>query len=84
MFAMKWQGDPKNFLTASKYHAPSILDRFKNDHHWSRAQRRDVKDFPQLRGAKIGLMFLRLLGDWTPVKLMGMNAMPIPIEYPSC
>jgi hypothetical protein len=79
-FASKWHGDPNNFLNSCKYHAPSILDRLKNDHHWSKSRGRDVRDYPQLRGAKIGPMFLRLLRDWTPVKLVAMDEIRIPID----
>jgi hypothetical protein len=57
-FAKKWGGDPRKFLESCKYHAPTVLDRLKKDRHRTSRTRQEVADYPQLRGPKIGPMFL--------------------------
>jgi hypothetical protein len=79
-FAMKWGSDPRKFLDSCKYHAPTILARLKKDRHGSRRNRQEVADYPQLRGPKIGPMFLRFLRDWAQIELSDMDEVPIPVD----
>ena len=79
-FADKWDGDPQKFLESCYYHAPTLLARLKKDRHPTRLNGRQVRDYPQLRGPKIGPMFLRLLRDWAQVELTDMDEVPIPVD----
>jgi hypothetical protein len=76
----KWGSDPRNFLNACKCHAPTIYSYLRNDKHRSSLGGRDVQDYPQLRGPKIGPMFLRFLRDWAHIQLTGMDEMPVPVD----
>ena len=79
-FAMKWGGDPRNFLQSCNYHAPTVLARLKRDRHRTRRNWREVLDYPQLRGPKMGPMFLQFLRDWAHIELRDMDEVPIPVD----
>lgn len=57
-FHEKWSGDLRRFLASCGRDAPTILDRLRNDQHLN--NERLVMDYPFLRGAKIGPLWLRL------------------------
>ena len=77
-FLKKYGGDPRNFLENCHYHAPTILDRLKNDTHEERGSQ--VPDFPYLRGPKIGCLWVRMLRDNVGIEMTGLEEVPIPVD----
>jgi len=78
-FLKKWSGDPRLFLSDCNWYAPTILSRLKTDiHPSSRGQQRD---FPFLRGDKIGPLWLRMLRDNANISdLKNLDQVPIPVD----
>ena len=78
-FCNKWQGDPRNFLADSNWHALRILQHLKVDTRLS-GQRR-IGDFPYLRGDKIGPLWLRMLRDTAGISnILSLDLVPIPVD----
>ena len=78
-FHKKWTGDPRKFLADCGWGAPTVLDRLKNDVHPQLSRR--VNDYPYLRGAKIGPLWLRMLRDNVGLsELKRMERVPIPVD----
>ncbi len=75
----KWGGEPAKFLESCDWDSLEILRRLKSDSH--SYNRRQVADFPYLRGDKIGPLWLRMLRDNVGVdKLRRLDEIPIPVD----
>jgi hypothetical protein len=78
-FHKKWNGDPLNLLKKCQWDSLQILHRLKNDKHYDYG--RSVYDFPNLRGPKIGPLWLRMLRDNIGItQLLNLNKVPIPVD----
>ncbi len=78
-FHKKWAGDPRRFLADCGWDAPTILARLQADRHPQNG--RMVLDYPFLRGAKIGPLWLRMLRDNVGIAdLKGLDRVPIPVD----
>lgn len=78
-FYKKWGGNPLNFLKQCNWDALIILEHLKNDIHIYRGE--PVPDYPYLRGAKIGPVWLRMLRDNVGItKLKNLDKVPIPVD----
>jgi hypothetical protein len=78
-FLKKYDGDPLNFLGECDWDSLKILQRLKNDTHLY--NRKEVADFPYLRGNKIGPLWLRMLRDNVGIeKLKKLDKVPIPVD----
>lgn len=77
-FLKKWNGDPRHFLAAYGYDAPTVLERLRHDSHVERG--REVADYPYLRGRKIARLWLRMLRDNVGIALRRMNLIDIPVD----
>jgi len=78
-FYKKWGRDPRNFLENCKWNSLLILRRLGQDTHLY--NRRPVKDFPYLRGPKIGPLWLRMLRDNVGLRrLRNLEGVPIPVD----
>ena len=76
---MKWGGDPRRFLEACGWDAPTVLKRLKTDTHQDGGRKRP--DFPNLRGDKIGPLWLRMLRNNVGIAdLRGLKLVPIPVD----
>lgn len=74
-FHGKWQDDPREFLSSCDWNSLNILERLRKDNHSL------VPDFPFLRGAKIGPLWLRMLRDNTMVyQIQNLELVPIPVD----
>jgi hypothetical protein len=77
-FLKKWGGDPRRFLMAYGYDAPTVRDHLVEDTHPQRGK--EVADFPYLRGPKIAPLWLRMLRDNVKIELGRMADIPIPVD----
>jgi hypothetical protein len=78
-FQKKWQGDPRYFLKSYGWQALHILDHLRGDVHPSGETQ--VPDFPYLRGAKIGPLWLRMLRDNAGIsEIQHLDQVPIPVD----
>ncbi len=77
-FFKKYDGDPRNFLKICDLDAPTVIERLRNDCH--DYNKRPVNDFPNLRGKKIGPLWLRMLRDNAGIELKRLDEMPIPVD----
>jgi hypothetical protein len=78
-FYKKWVGNPRLFLADCDWDAPTILNRLRADTHPQNNEM--VPDYPNLRGAKIGPLWLRMLRDNVGVSdLKGLDRVPIPVS----
>jgi hypothetical protein len=77
-FHKQWQGDPRNFLAACEWNAPTILERLTTGTHLNHGK--PVPDFPYLRGKKIGPLWLRMLRDNVGLSIRNLDAVPIPVD----
>lgn len=78
-FYKKWQGDPRKFLENCSWDAPLILARLKADSHLMGGKR--VKDYPYLRGDKIGPLWVRMLRDNVGLdEIRNLDKVPIPVD----
>lgn len=78
-FYTKWNSNPCNFLSACNWDSILILEHLKNDAHFENNKK--IKDFPNLRGPKIGPLWIRMLRD--NVGLLGLknlDKVPIPVD----
>lgn len=70
----RWTGDPRRFLEACNFHAPTILARLRSD----------LTDgepaFPLLRGAKIAPLWIRMLCDDAGIVLSDLADVPIAVD----
>jgi hypothetical protein len=78
-FYKKWKGDPRGFLADCGWDAPTVLERLRTETHPQ--GKRVVHDYPFLRGAKIGPLWLRMLRDNVGIgDLKGLDQVPIPVD----
>jgi len=78
-FFRKWDSNPVNFLDSSQWDSLLILEHLKNDIHFSDGKY--ASDFPNLRGAKIGPLWVRMLRDNVGItKLLNLDKAPIPVD----
>jgi len=78
-FQKKWNGDPRYFLEDCNWDSLKILERLRTDKHLY--NNRLVNDYPFLRGAKIGPLWLRMLRDNVGItKLKNLDQVPIPVD----
>jgi hypothetical protein len=78
-FSRKWGGDPLNFLESCNWDAIKILEHLNNDRHYSKGTL--ISDFPNLRGPKIGPLWIRMLRDNVGLsKLINLDRVPMPID----
>ena len=78
-FLKKYDGNPLNFLEDCDWDSLVVLKRLKNDKHIY--NRKEVPDFPYLRGNKIGPLWLRMLRDNIGItELKNLDQVPIPVD----
>ena len=78
-FLKKYNGNPMNFLEDCGWDSPVILNRLKSGTHIY--NKKEVPDFPYLRGNKIGSLWLRMLRDNVGIKkLKKLDRVPIPVD----
>lgn len=78
-FHKKWKGDPRNFLEDCDWDAITILSRLKKDKHYNNDA--ISPDFLNLRGDKIGPLWLRMLRDNVGIsQLKNLHLIPIPVD----
>jgi hypothetical protein len=78
-FYKKWQGNPLHFLESCDWNAPAILKDLKEEKHTYNGKR--VSDYPNLRGDKIGPLWLRILStEMGFSQLKNMDKVPIPVD----
>ncbi len=78
-FAKKWKGDPRLFLQEYGWNAPEILEGLRCNSHMNNGK--NERDFPYLRGAKIGPLWLRMLRDNARVtEFQNPERVPIPVD----
>lgn len=78
-FSSKWGGDPINFIEGCNWDAIKILEHLIKDRHF--ANETLITDFPNLRGPKIGPLWIRMLRDNVGIsKLINLDKVPIPID----
>ena len=78
-FHTKWEGDPRNFLEDCNWDALTILRRLKTDSHYDNHS--ISPDFLNLRGDKIGPLWLRMLRDNLGItELQHLDRIPIPVD----
>jgi hypothetical protein len=78
-FYKKWNSDPRNFLADCGWNSLKILDRLKSDHY--EYNFRSLPDYPNLRGPKIGPLWLRMLRDNVGIdNLKNLECVPIPVD----
>lgn len=77
--ARKWDGDPLNFVKSAGWDSLKILERLENDKHLSNYEL--LADFPNLRGSKIGPLWIRMLKDNVGLtQLINLDKVSIPID----
>jgi len=78
-FFKKWGGDPRNFLEHCNWDSRIILKRLRTETHLQNGKL--VPDYPNLRGAKIGPLWLRMLRDNVGINLLkNLEQVPIPVD----
>jgi hypothetical protein len=78
-FFKKWSGDPYVFLQNCNLDALEVIAHLKKDRHPQ--GRRQVNDFPYLRGPKISCLWLRMLRDNVGISyLKNLEKVPIPVD----
>jgi hypothetical protein len=78
-FSRKWGGDPLNFIERCNWDTIKILEHLNKDKHDSKGK--DLSDFPNLRGPKIGPLWIRMLRDNVGLtKLINLDKVPMPID----
>lgn len=78
-FYKKWGGDPRNFLQDCNWDSLLILRHLREDTHLDK--RRPVSDYPNLRGPKLGPLWLRMLRDNVGVtQLCNLERVSIPVD----
>lgn len=78
-FYSKWAGDPRKFLQDCNWNSTIILDRLKKERHLN--NNKHAQDFPNLRGSKIGPLWLRMLRDNAGISnLAQLEQVPIPVD----
>ncbi len=74
----RWDDDPRRFVKACGCDAPTILDRLVKDRHDEEGEARN--DFPNLRGRKIGPLWVRMLHDNVGLPIRNLKKVPIPVD----
>jgi len=78
-FYKKWDGSPIEFLRDCNWESLQILHRLKEATHLLNG--RPVRDYPYLRGDKIGPLWLRMLRDNVGItRLKNLKMVPIPVD----
>lgn len=78
-FSKKWGGDPLNFVKNCDWDALKILEALYNNRHFSEGIL--IPDFPNLRGPKIGPLWIRMLRDNVGLtKLTNLDKVPLPVD----
>ena len=78
-FYKKWNSDPRNFLEGCGWNSLLILKHLKRDMHLENG--RWTYDYPNLRGDKIGPLWLRVLRDNIGItQLKNLEKVPIPVD----
>jgi len=78
-FSKKWAGNPLNLIEACDWDAIKMLGHLNNDKHLSNGSL--ISDFPNLRGPKIGPLWIRMLRDNVGItKLVNLDKVPMPID----
>jgi hypothetical protein len=71
-FWEKWKGDPLNFIKDCNYDAELIWRRLQN--------KKENKNYPNLKGPKIGPLWIRMLKDNIGLELKNLDKIPIPVD----
>jgi len=75
----KWENKPLNFLEFCNWNAITILDNLRSNSHLDGGKYE--ADFPNLRGAKIGPLWVRMLRDNLGItQLKNLDKVPIPVD----
>jgi len=78
-FSREWGGDPLKFIKECEWDATKILASLKNDNHYSEGN--FIHDFPNLRGPKIGPLWIRMLRDNIGItKIINLDKVPLPVD----
>ena len=78
-FLKKYDGNPLNFLEDCGWDSLEALNQLRTGTH--SYNRKDVSDFPYLRGNKIGPLWLRMLRNNVGLKkLRNLDKVPIPVD----
>jgi hypothetical protein len=78
-FARKWGGDPLNFVKSNEWDSLKILEHLIIDNHVTNGAL--LPDFPNLRGPKIGPLWIRMLRDNIGLsQLVNLDKVPLPID----
>lgn len=78
-FYKKWDNDPLNFIEDCDYDSLTILRRLRYDTHEYNGK--SFNDFRNLRGDKIGPLWVRMLRDNVGInKLKRLDKVPIPVD----
>jgi len=78
-FSEKWGGEPRNLIQKCDWDAIKILASLKNDNHYSEGIFKP--DFPNLRGPKIGPLWIRMLRDNIGItKIINLDQVPLPVD----
>ena len=78
-FSNKWAGDPLNFIKDCNWDAIKILEHLNNDRQFANGT--FISDYPNLRGPKIGPLWIRMLRDNVGLdKLINLDKVPIPVD----
>lgn len=78
-FLRKWDSNPLNFLESCQWNSQLILEHLRTANHISNG--RYEADFPNLRGLKIGPLWVRMLKDNVGItRLSFLEKVPIPVD----
>lgn len=78
-FLQKWGGNPLNFLESCQWDSQQILKHLIIDCQFINGKYES--DFPNLRGPKIGPLWVRMLRDNVGItKLKNLDRVPIPVD----
>lgn len=78
-FSIKWGGDPLNFIKNCDWDVTKILEALYANRHFSKGTL--IPDFPNLRGPKIGPLWIRMLRDNVGItELVNLDKVPLPVD----
>lgn len=78
-FLHKWGNNPLSFLENCHWNSQIVLEHLRNDFHIINGK--CESDFPNLRGPKIGPLWVRMLRDNVGIKkLIYLENVPIPVD----
>jgi hypothetical protein len=78
-FSRKWGGYPLNFIQSCDWDSIKILEALYNSRYYSEGTFKP--DFPNLRGPKIGPLWIRMLRDNVGItQLVHLDKVPLPVD----